>query len=120
MATTATAAPKSGDLPPRAGWKNRFMKRGSKGGAQDGPKEADNGLTRSLSAKRNQKKKGSGLIRKLGFNSFRKERPEALNTEFPSVMNDASDSSPGSNPQSPFSTDSYVSIEVREEIALLA
>jgi hypothetical protein len=120
MATVATA-PKD---PNSRGWKNRFMRgrgnskeRRSKQNnphPDDGaPKEDDKGMARSLSAKRNQRmRKGSGIIRKLKTinNSFHKER--IIDTGFPSVIRDESDSSP-SNPQSPFSTDSFVTVEVR-------
>jgi hypothetical protein len=119
MATTVNI-PKGGELPPR-GWKNRFMRRGqskepkNRRQEDDIPTEEDNGMKRSLSAKRSQRtKKGGVLIRKLKTlnNSFRKGGID-VNTEqpYPSVLND-SHSSP-SNPQSPFSTDSFVTVEVR-------
>jgi hypothetical protein len=131
MATTVNI-PKGGELPPR-GWKNRFMRRGqskepkNRRQAEDDsitipPTEEDHGMTRSLSAKRAQKtKKGGVLIRKLKTlnNSFRKGGSDVnvnVNTEqqpyHTSVLNGDSHSSP-SNPQSPFSEDSFVTVEVR-------
>ena len=124
MATVATT-PKGSELPPRGGWKNRFMGRGKskerRRNSTGAPKESKaNEMTRSLSAKRNQRanKKGGGIIRKLK-GSFRKERTLNVNTEepFASVLNNDSDTSP-SNPQSPFSTDSFVTVEVRKILML--
>ena len=62
QATMATVA-----SPATPKWKGRFKRRYSKGNMQiETPKEADNGLGRSLSAARKEKKKGGGsLIKRL-------------------------------------------------------
>lgn len=92
-------------------WKNRLgFGRKSKANlvlTAPAPEEPDSGEARSLMAKRAQrlaakpeKKKGGNMIRKLQIKtSFRKE------------SRDASDTSP-SNPQSPYSNDSVLTIEV--------
>ena len=98
-------------------WKSRFgigkrNKKAAKKGKNDDTEgllssgETDDVAARSLSAKRNQRaaakpeKKGRSIIRKLNIKT--------------SVGKDvkASDPSP-SNPQSPYSNDSYVTVEVR-------
>lgn len=73
------------------------------------PEESDNGEARSLSAKRNQrlngkteKQKSGSMIRKLNVRTSK-------NVE----SRDAQESSP-SNPQSPFSDDSFVTVEVSQ------
>lgn len=71
------------------------------------PEEPDNGEARSLQAKKNQrlqakpdKKRGGSMIRMLQIKtSFRKQESR-----------DASESSP-SNPQSPYSNDSYITVD---------
>jgi hypothetical protein len=118
MASAADAVPPKGPNGSSRGWKNRLMRRGSNKAHKrnempkriDQPKEEDGGAARSLAAKRSQRTKKGGLIRKLKTlnTSFRKERTVGLDA---SILAE-SDSSP-SNPQSPFSTDSFVTAEVR-------
>ncbi len=95
---------------PTPRWKNRLgFGRKSKANLvlNAAPEEPDSGEARSLMAKRAQrlaakpdKKKGGNMIRKLQIKtSFRKE------------SRDASDTSP-SNPQSPYSNDSFLTVEV--------
>ena len=67
------------------------------------------------------KKGGAGFIRKLKTlnGSFRKDGHEfAREDRYPSVLQE-SESSP-SNPQSPYSTESFVSVEVRAIIIVLS
>ena len=94
-------------------WKARFGlgRRNSKGAP---PVEEDNGEARSLSAKRNQRlttpkeKKTSGsFMRKLNVKT---ETPRGKNAE----SRDAQESSP-SNPQSPLSDESFMSVEVSDD-----
>lgn len=122
----ATALPPkaSGAPTTRGGWKNRFKRRGSSSKqllalSQQPPTEDDNGAARSLSAKRSQRmKKGGGLIRKIKT-SFTKDKNAATGGSIggfdsSSFRRDESDASPISNPQSPFSTESFVTVEVRK------
>jgi hypothetical protein len=133
MATVERATPRGSGK-----WKNRFgLLRGSKDKQQQQqqpPEENDRGEARSLSAKRNQQRRatrnnnshkssntnngggGGGLIRKLKTlnNSFRKEPRPIRNINVTVNVEASSDSSP-SNPQSPFSTDSFVTVEVSKQ-----
>ena len=97
MATVA--APNRTPGTPNKKWKTRFM--GKKKVQADPPKEDDNGIGRSLSASRNQRKKG-GIMRKLRGS---KKDEELEGTSFHHA-----ESSP-SNPQSP-SVRSMHSVEV--------
>jgi hypothetical protein len=96
----ATASPGRPATTPTKKWKNRLM--GKKKNFQpETPKESDNGVGRSLSASRKQRKKG-GIMRKLRG----KKDYETDATSF-----NHTDSSP-SNPQSPLSERSIHSVEV--------
>lgn len=98
MATLAS--PGRGASTPTRKWKNRLM--GKKKNFQpETPREADNGVGRSLSASRKQRKKG-GIMRKLrGKKDYDTDATSFNHT----------DSSP-SNPQSPLSERSLQSVEV--------
>jgi hypothetical protein len=139
MATTAPPAP--GDLPPttpstRRGsgnWKHRFLRRGSSSRQNSSAKsdptldqsthtETEEGVieTSSLATKRNslnaKKKKVPGIIRKLKT-SFRREDSSARledeeEEDTDPIVVDGDSSSP-SNPQSPYSTESLNTVEVR-------
>lgn len=110
---TIVTAPKGSEEPPSTGRKNRFRRSSGKSSKnhqqqyeESTPREADNGNSRSLVEKRNQRTK-NGLFRKLKI--FGKS--DAASTEQDPVMNESGSSPP--NPLPPLSSDSIITLEVR-------
>jgi hypothetical protein len=96
---------------PRGKWKSRFglgrrTSQKNKILLAGGPEEPDNGEARNLTAKRNQRVGGKGDKKQQQKGGNRKLN---IKTDFRKESRDASDTS---NPQSPYSNDSYLAAEV--------